>query len=1521
MKNIFARLFYRYTPLLLFALIYSTANYSQTISTIAGTGTAGYSGNGGAATAAKLQRPEDVFIDASNNVYIADGGNSCVRKINSSGIITTVAGTGSSGYSGDGGQATAATFRQITSVILDASGNIYIADMSNHRVRQVNTSGVVNTIAGNGSPGYSGDGGQATAAKLSNPLSMVLDASGNLYIADGGNNVIRKVNTSGIITTIAGGGGSLGDGGPATAAQFSWPRSLAMDASGNMFIADEYHHRIRIINTSGTINTIAGTGTPGFSGDGGPATAGKINYPTGVDIDASGNIYVADFYNHVVRKINTSGIISTVAGTGGSPGYSGDGGPATAAKLNDCAGVMVSSSGNIYAADFQNNAIREISVCTLPAAGTIAGLTTYCVGDTSTLTAAVSGGTWTVTNAHASISGGLVTAISAGTDTVKYTVSNSCGFAVDSVTITINPLPNASTITGTLTTMCVGASTTLTDTASGGRWSTVNSHATVTASGVVTGVSAGVDTILYSVTNSCATATAFYTITINPLPNAGTITGPASVCVGGSTTFTTTGSGGSWSISNASATVTSGGVVTGASAGIDTIYYTATNSCGTAVATKIVTISPLPNAGSISGSVTVLCAGATTTLTESVSGGTWSVSNTHATINTSGLVTAISAGTDTVKYSITNSCGTAIATYVISINPLPNAGTISGSATVCAGSNVIWTTTGSGGTWNASNGTASVSGGVVSGNTVGTDTISYTFTNSCGTDVATKPITVLPLPDAGTISGTGTTVCVAATLSLANTATGGTWSVTNTHASISGGLVTGVSAGTDTVLYTVTNSCGTAVSTYVITINLLPYAGTLSGPTNVCAASTITVSTTVGGGIWSSSTSNASVSGGVVTGVAPGTAIISYAVTNSCGTDHATLSISVNPVPVPITGTMAFCAGASVTLTDATTGGSWTSSNTTVATVDPSSGITTGISAGATTITYDRMGCLALASITVNPLPVAIITPLGDTTMCPGDFVVLSSSFGTGYSYQWYTGAGPISGETNDYYLATTAANYSVFITNTNGCQAYSSPMDVSINPATASLTAAGPTTICSGNSTALNANTGTGLSYQWMLAGAGITGATGSVYNAVTAGNYNVIVSNTAGCSATSTPVTINVLPAPSSTIVASGPLTFCSGGNVIITADTGAGYSYQWQVGGANIAGATSINYTANSTGNYQVVVTNSFPCSSTSTTATVTALALPDATISTSGSSTFCVGSSVLLNVPAISGNTYQWYLNGTSITGATNANYTTSTGGNFSTYITAASGCANATYPAFPVAELNIPVIIPMTQTTFCWGGSAVLGVSVSVSTGVSYQWLAGGSDIAGATNSIYNAYATGAYSCKVSLASGCAATSAATNVTQLPLPNPIITFDGIAMSTQGFYVSYQWFRDFNPITGIGNAIFPDVLGTYSVRVIDSNGCQSVSTGYIVTKIGSGRTLGLNTSNANDISIFPNPAQNTIYIHSPELVNSVVTAIDGRKLLETRNSQEIDIHSLANGTYLIMIYDGNGLLLKAEQIVKE
>ena len=344
-----------------------------TITTVAGSTDCYTLGDGGPATSACLDAAKATAVDSTGNLYITDAWNEIIRKVSPSGIISTVAGNAllPPGYSGDGGPATSAQLNAPIGLAVDADDNLYISDSGNVRIRKVGANGTITTVAGGGSifTLTNGDGGPATEATI-NPQGIAVDAAGNLFIAD--YESVRKVAPNGIITAVAGGGtraGSAGDGGPATSALLS-PSAVTVDAAGNLYIADWLFGRIRKVSTGGIISTLAGNGSGSYSGDGGPAAGAGLSSPEGIAVDSAGNVYIADTNDDRVRMVSTGGTITTIAGNG-SIGYAGDGGPATSAQLHGPWGLSVGSNGRIYVADYQNSVVRMLTPTASTAAPSI----------------------------------------------------------------------------------------------------------------------------------------------------------------------------------------------------------------------------------------------------------------------------------------------------------------------------------------------------------------------------------------------------------------------------------------------------------------------------------------------------------------------------------------------------------------------------------------------------------------------------------------------------------------------------------------------------------------------------------------------------------------------------------------------------------------------------------------------------------------------------------------------------------------------------------------------------------------------------------------------------------------------------------------------------------------------------------------------------------------------------------------------------------------------------------------------
>ena len=824
---------------------------------------------------------------------------------------------------------------------------------------------------------------------------------------------------------------------------------------------------------------------------------------------------------------------------------------------------------------------------------------------------------------HTSVAG--ATPSPAGTYWVTTTDASGC-ISNNSDTITVSTV---GTIAGSAI-ACMNSTITLTNPTSGGVWGSSNTAvATISATGVVTPVTAGTTTISYvvtNVTNNCST-TKTKVITVDTVPVVQPIVATTSaLCAGGSTSYTTTltdatSSNGThtWTSSSTSnATVNSStGVVTGVKAGTVTITYAFTNTygCKTSVTTPI-TINPLPTVAAITGTTTV-CRSSITTLADATSGGVWSsANNTYATVDATGNVTGVAKGTDVITYTYEdgNNC-TSSKTATVTINDVPVVAAITGTASVCAGSTTTLSDATSGGSWSTSdNTTATVSsGGVVSGVKAGTATISYTVTNGCGPTTVTQLVTVNALPIVASITGTAS-VCVNSTTTLSDATTGGSWTTSdNTIATVtSAGIVKGIKAGTANITYTVTNSngCTSSVSQSII-VNALPTVSAITGA-NVCVGSTSTLNDITANGVWSSfDNTTASISStGVVTGVKSGSVTISYTVTNSNGcTTTATKSVTVYALPTvaAITGTTSVCAGLTTKLSDATTGGSWTSSDNTTATVS-STGVVTGVQAGSATIYYsvtNSNGCTTQVSIpiTVNALPtVAAIT--GTASVCAGlttnlaDATVSGSWTSSDNTIATVSSTGVVTG------VKAGAATISYTVTNSNGCTTSATQL-VTVNalPVTPVIaTKNNQTTFCKGSSLVLTSTAAT--TYQWFLNDVSVAASTQND-TVITSGTYKVVVTNSAGCiSDTSLPITVDTVSVKASFVLTDSTVTNtpCLSGNSIHFTNTSYGATaYQWFSDDSlvsTLSTTADTTYTTANTYFYTLVVSNSIGCTDTLT-----------------------------------------------------------------------------------------------------------------------------------------------------------------------------------------------------------------------------------------------------------------------------------------------------------------------------------
>ncbi len=1189
------------------------------ITTIAGNGTAGTGGDGGQATAAQLRSPWGAAVDGAGNIYIVDEGNNKIRKVSPTGIISTFAGTGTAGFTGDGGAATAAQLNGPFDVIVDLAGNVYVADAGNNRVRKISAAGTITTYAGNGTTGYTGDGGPASAAGLPGPSGLAMDASGNVYICADGTHV-RKVNSAGTISTFAGNGGTgfSGDGGPATAAQLHNPVSVTADGLGNVFIADQLNRYIRKVNTSGIISSIAGIGSSGYGGDGGPATTATLNDPWGIAADAAGNLYIGDHGNNRVRKINPSGVITTVAGNGTS-GFAGDGCAATGSQINSHWGICVDGFGFVYVADGGNNRVRKIYSNRAPAfVGGHILTSSVCQNSTDSLNILlraldVDNGqseTWSALTSpvHGTLAAGYSATSNGGTltpaglyyapaigytgpDSFKVKVSD-CGIGSDTTTVYITVTPPPSVISGSPA-VCAGLTTLFTNPVTGGVWSSsATGIATIGSStGVVTGISAGPATITYSPGAGCSVTRG---ITVNAAPAA--IAGNHNICMGVPVTFTDATGGGLWISSNPSAATIGSvsGIVNGVAAGTTTITYMQ-SGCP---ATFDVTVNPL--VPGITG-VPSVCAGAPTALFGS-GAGVWSSTGTGiATVDSfTGIVTGVSAGSTTVSFTQPTGCAATIPVDVYAL-PLP----VSGPVSVCAGQTITLSDPTSSGFWSMAplsmSATVDSVSGVVLGVSSGTATIDYTVVGviACAT---TYDVSVNPTP--APITGI-TTVCVGATTSLFDPGGGGVWSSSTPGIATIGtgtGVVTGISGVTGGSISTISYTAGGCSATVVVTVN--PAPGPIGGASTVCVGLSTTLTDATGGGTWSSSAASIATTGsatGLLTGVFPGTAVITYTTSSGC---TATKTITVNNTPGLITGNLGPCVGTVVILSNIVGGGTWSSSSPAVATIGSTSGSVSALTPGTTTITYALgAGCSATAILTVNALPPAIT---GALNVCVGSTTTLSdgSPGGTWTASGTSATVGAFSGIVTGGSTGTSPVTYTL----PTGC---SRSVTVTVNPLPGVIS--GPSTVCPGAAITLSSAPAGGT---WSSATTTVA-TTGSATGIVTGGTPGTTVITYTlgtGCTRTKT-ITVNTLPA-----AITGANNVCEAGGTILLGDITPGGTWS-----SSSTTTGSVSGTGTVTGVTAGTVTISYTVGSTGCTATktITVNPLPSAI---SGPTAVCVGSAI-------------------------------------------------------------------------------------------------------------------------------------------------------------------------------------------------------------------------------------------------------------------------------------------------------
>jgi len=1166
-----------------------------------------------------------------------------------------------------------------------------------------------------------------------------------------------------------------------------------------------------------------------------------------------------------------TGLTSTLSdGTGGGSWSSSNTALATVGSSTGVVtGVTASNPVISYTLPTGCSSTVTITVNTTP--GTISGGSNVCTGFTIGLSDGLSGGTWSSSNPSLATIGsstGVVTGIASGTPAITYTVT---GCSITAL-ITVNPTPAA--ISGTAA-VCIGLTTSLADATSGGVWSSGNTaQATVGSTGVVTGVAAGIPNISYTVGTGCY---ALVPVTVSAVPSG--IAGVGSICTGLTTTLIDATSGGLWSSSNtAVATVgSSSGVVTGVSSGGVVITYTVTGGC---IATFAMSVNTVPAA--ISG-VTNVCPGLTTTMSDGTIGGAWSSSNTSlATVNSSsGLVTGIATGVPVITYTLpATGC---IATQAVTVNPLPSV--ITGTTVVCAGSTIALSDSAAGGTWSSSNtaqATVNGSTGIVTGVASGNPVITYTLSTGC---LRTVPVTVNPDPAA--ITGV-TTLCTGTTTTMTDATGSGVWSSSNTTYATVGstsGIVTGLTAGVVNISYTLAAGCS---ATLQLSVNQQP--SVITGNSSVCTGATTTLSDTLTGGTWTSSnTTDATIgaSSGIVSGSVAGSITISYTLPGGC---TATLPFTVNTTPAAISGANNVCVAANTTLTDASSGGTWSSSNTTIATVGSSSGVVTGIATGPATITYTLPGgCIATTLLTVNPLPASItgfsvVCVNATSTLSDGTSGGLWSSSSTGVATIGST-SGTITG------ISTGAPTFSYSLTAT-GCFV---TIPGTVNPLPTAYSVTGGGAYCAGGS-GIDVGLGgsnTGINYQLYdgvtAVGGGLSG-TGAALDfglQTAAGTYTIVANNTTtGCTVTMTgSAIVNMNPVPTSFTVTSAGTSYCAGGSGITIGLTGSSANVRYQLydgtatSGSLVPGTGSaISFGAKTAaGVYTVVATDTlYGCTSTMTgIASITINPLPFIDTVTGGGAYCTGGTGVHVGLSnsslAIKYQLFNSGAGGTILAGTGSAiDYGLITAGGIYTIVATdtATGCTSNMSGSVTVTINPLPTATETVTGTgsYCAGGTGLaIGLSPSQS-GVNYQLYYSGSPVgaavsgsstgaaisfgsqtAGGTYTVIGTFAT--TTCSVNI------TTSAT-ITINPLPNPAYSVTGgggycsgttapvIGLSNGDAGITYKLLLGATlEATTAGSGVAFNfagtfgTAGTYTVTGTSAAGCVSTMTGSAVVAVNA------------------------------------------------------------------------------------
>ena len=1048
----------------------------------------------------------------------------------------------------------------------------------------------------------------------------------------------------------------------------------------------------------------------------------------------------------------------------------------------------------------------------------------------------VPNGTWSVNSPSVmslNAATGDIVGVGAGTATVSYTTTATNGCTTTTTAnIGVQALPVASISSSNGNSVCQGTATTLTAPAAASyAW---NNGATTQTISVTAGGTYSV--IITSAAGCVSNPSAPLTLTVNQPPVANAIvSGPTTFCQGGSVVLTASGGTSyTWnnSINAATNTINTSGTYTA----------TVTNAAGCSATTAPITVNvlPAPAASITANGPTAFCAGGSVVLAANGAGSyVWSNGSTAASIavNNSG----------SFAYTVTdaNGCTTTTAPTAVSVTPLPVVASIVGANTVCEGANTLFTNATTGGVWSSSNaGIATVdAAGSISGLAGGNAVISYTVTNNGCSTTEVKNISVQTAPPTSIAVSGPTTFCAGGSVVLTAAAGSGyNWTNTSTAQSI-----TVTSSGTYGVSVTNGQGCASIAAPVSITVVPFPVLDAIAGSNTVCIGATEAMSNTTTGGVWASSNAGvASVSSnGVVSGNNAGAATISYTFTNASGcTSTVTKPIAVNVIPsavVSVNGPTTFCAGGSVTLTaPAASSYLWSTGDTTQS-VTPNSTVIIDV-------IVTTAGCSATSApvaVTVNALPTPVVTT-NNVAICKGTAATLTSTPAAAYLWN--------NGSTNASINVTSAGNYTVTVTDANGCSASSAPLAIAVSALPiVSIASAGPTTFCQGQSVVLNTNTN-GASYLWS------NGALTPSITANASGIYFVTVTNAAGCSAVSNEITVSAAPAFVPTITAASPTTVCAGAFSTLVASSGA--SYVWS------NGATTQGVNVGVDGPITVTVTNALGCVGTSAPLNVTVLPVPTTTITASGATTFCEGGSVTLT--AGGANSYIWANNSTA------TSQTVTTAGTYVVTGYAANGCPDLAEITVTVNESPSADLITDGNNSLCPGEVLTL----SAQPGNVYNWTPGGS-----TAQELAVTTPGTYSCTLTSLNGCTTASEQIVVTAAQPTSTTLN-----------------------ITALQNYVLNEITysqsGTYTQVLTNAAGCDSTITLNLTL------TVGLDENGFVTCSVQPNPTDAIFTLVASEALYSNYVIQDAQgKVVATGNltgtSTTINIDQVARGIYFLKV----------------